>query len=161
MSKKCYEKDYAEDILNKTRLTPEDEILNWHILKIREVLGWHPSFDLGNNKRAIYFYNLLFDDTQEIKTAEERFIFDNDKLLWLKLKNSDREIKVGDTVCSLRYGFGSIEGGQNMIVTDIADGQIHLESCYDEKRKYLVKYEDWFKSIFVYQDNKDECKKEI
>ena len=132
---------------SETKLKDISEYFGGHDSKIHNLTGMYPNLP---NKQQIELYNLLFDTEQGFENEAERFMFDYNKRTWLIWKNSKKNINVGDHVCSLTGGFGSSNGGTNMIVEDI-DREHNLITLYNKSGKYIVVLDKWFLELHLYK----------
>ena len=104
---------------------------------------------------------LEYDSIKSIKSGSlDEFIYYNlttskHYLSYLGWKDKENYPKVGETVATLRNGFGSLYSGKFLKVIEENDVQLFLCDLHSsgEERQYGVTKEDWYKSLFKIHDS--------
>jgi len=127
----------------------EDGNLKNKIQILRKIAGQIHSIypDMASDEELLDLYFLMFSEEQKFENETEKFLFENDKKLWLVWKNSNKQLSIGDRLVFLQ-GIGTTFIVE---VTEICPGDdaiVLQESIPDSE--YDTGYED--EDIFVKEE---------
>jgi len=132
------------------KITTKEYVHGHSYFVIKMALGFTPEIPVT---KLVKLYNLIQDPDQKVYWSKEaRFMFNHDKRMWVIFNNSKKELEVGDTVVTLRGGFGTHGGGVNLkiIKIDKERDEITLGKSMNSSQKYGLKYTNWFTSVYKY-----------
>jgi hypothetical protein len=126
----------------------------------------------STDEELLDVYYLLFDENQLFENETEKFLFENDKKLWLIYKNSKNTLEIGDHLISMdddMFESGSslrvleinkkdntmllTTWGQDSDYEDVDPNFYHDDDGYDkpediEMPKYILRSTYWFKLLY-------------
>lgn len=98
--------------------------------------------DIGSIDKCI----LEYDDVKNIKSNSlEEFIFYNYPTVFLQWMGKGKSLEVGDSVVTLRGGFGTLYSGKFLTISDMSDNAYFAK---DGEHNYVINKDRWYMDVF-------------